>query len=138
MSFDPALIEFVRHKASTLTRGIVAERHYSDPEWAELPNSQKRSMSWLLHVPYSRPQFLAYSVEDLPAVPPLLARTLFGLPLLTWTVRSEEDRRLAARWADQIIFEGWRPLSPRRGKTRPAGRPLKFDEFRTKSGVKSR
>ena len=47
MSFDPALVEFARHKASTLPRGIVAERHYSDGEWAKLPNSQKRSMSWL-------------------------------------------------------------------------------------------
>ena len=108
MSFDPAVVEFARHTASTLPYGIVAERHYSHPEWDGLPNSQKRSMSWLLHAPRSRPQFLAYSVKDLPALPPLLAR-LSGLPLLTWTVRSEEDRKSAARWADQIIFEGWRP-----------------------------
>jgi len=66
-------------------------------------------MAWLLHVPRSRPQFTAYYVKDLPAAPPLLMRNLFGLPLLTWTVRSEADRRTAVRWADQIIFEGWRP-----------------------------
>jgi hypothetical protein len=29
--------------------------------------------------------------------------------LLTWTVRTEKNRRVATRWADQIIFEGWRP-----------------------------
>ena len=35
MSFDPALIEFVRHDASDLPRGIVAERYYSHPVgWA--------------------------------------------------------------------------------------------------------
>src|SRR5215468_4625663 len=28
MSFDPALIEFLRNEASSLPRGIVAERHY--------------------------------------------------------------------------------------------------------------
>jgi glycerophosphoryl diester phosphodiesterase len=38
-----------------------------------------------------------------------MARTFFGLPLLTWTVRTDEDRKLATRWADQIIFEGWKP-----------------------------
>jgi glycerophosphoryl diester phosphodiesterase len=108
MSFDPGLIEFVRHNASGLPRGIVAERHYSHPEWAGLPRSEKRNLSWLLHAPRSRPQFLAYSVKDLPAMPPLVAR-MMGLPLLTWTVRSADDRRAAARWADQIIFEGWRP-----------------------------
>jgi glycerophosphoryl diester phosphodiesterase len=109
MSFDPDLIEAVRQANPALTRGIVAERHYSDPEWRALPFSRKQSLAWLLHAPRSRPQFLAYSVQDLPAAPALLARTLFGLPLLTWTVRSEDNRKRAARWADQIIFEGWRP-----------------------------
>jgi glycerophosphoryl diester phosphodiesterase len=108
MSFDPALIEFVRHEASNMPRGIVAERYYSHPEWDRLPGLQKRNLSWLLHAPRSLPQFLAYSVKDLPATPPLVAR-MMGLPLLTWTVRSVDDRNAAARWADQIIFEGWRP-----------------------------
>jgi len=109
MSFDPVLIEGLRHLGPALTRGIAAERSYSDPEWAKLPRSRKRVMAWLLHAPRSRPQFIAYSVRDLPAAAPQLARTLFGLPLLTWTVRSENDRGVAAGWADQIIFEGWRP-----------------------------
>jgi glycerophosphoryl diester phosphodiesterase len=108
MSFDPALVEFLRYKASSLPRGIVAQRHYSHPEWDVLSHTQKRSMSWLLHVPRSRPQFVAYSVRDLPAIPPLVAR-MMGLPVLTWTVRNADDRNVAARWADQIIFEGWRP-----------------------------
>jgi glycerophosphoryl diester phosphodiesterase len=34
---------------------------------------------------------------------------MFGLPLLTWTVGSDEDRAIAAGFADQIIFEGFRP-----------------------------
>ena len=109
MSFDPDLIEAARHAAPTLKRGIVAERNYSHPEWNKLARAREQNMAWLLHAPRSRPQFLAYSVRDLPAVAPLLARGVFGLPLLTWTVRSEDDRRRASRWADQIIFEGWRP-----------------------------
>jgi glycerophosphoryl diester phosphodiesterase len=109
MSFDPDLIEAVRKTNPNLTRGVVAERHYSDPEWKALPFARRQRLAWLLHTPRSRPQFLAYSVQDLPAVPALLARALFGLPLLTWTVRSDDDRQRAARWADQIIFEGWRP-----------------------------
>jgi hypothetical protein len=34
---------------------------------------------------------------------------VFGLPLLAWTVRSADDRGKAARYADQMIFEGFRP-----------------------------
>ena len=30
-------------------------------------------------------------------------------PLLTWTVRTPEDRERAGRYADQMIFEGFRP-----------------------------
>jgi glycerophosphoryl diester phosphodiesterase len=109
MSFDPTVVEFGRHTASTVPCGIVAERDYSHPEWHQLSSSQRRSMSWLSHAPRSRPQFVAYSVKDLPAMPPLVARMVFRLPLLTWTVRTEDDRKRAARWADQVIFEGWRP-----------------------------
>jgi glycerophosphoryl diester phosphodiesterase len=109
MSFDPAPIEALRHIAPKLTRGIVAERHYSHHEWDALPASAKRRLAFFLHAPRTRPQFIAYSVKDLPSPAPWIACTLFSLPLLTWTVRSTEDRQQAARWADQIIFEGLRP-----------------------------
>jgi glycerophosphoryl diester phosphodiesterase len=55
------------------------------------------------------PQFIAYAVKDLPAALPLAARRLCRMPLLTWTVRSAQDRQRAQRWADQMIFEGFRP-----------------------------
>jgi len=48
-------------------------------------------------------------VRDLPALLPAIARGVFRLPLLGWTVRSTDDRRKAARYADQMIFEGFRP-----------------------------
>jgi glycerophosphoryl diester phosphodiesterase len=66
-------------------------------------------MAYLLHLNRTRPHFIAYSVKDLPAVAPVIMRLIFRLPLLTWTVRSEDDRGRARRWADQIIFEGIRP-----------------------------
>jgi glycerophosphoryl diester phosphodiesterase len=109
MSFDPGMIEGARLIAPKLTRGIVAERRYDHAEWARLTASAKRRLAWLLHATRTRPQFIAYGVKDLPAVAPLVARWVFGLPLLTWTVRSADDRATAARWADQMIFEGWRP-----------------------------
>ena len=109
MSFDPALIKAMRASAPDLPRGIVAERHYGQDEWGPLPPSEKRSMAHLLHIPYTRPHFIAYAVRDLPTVATTIARNILRMPLLTWTVRSEDDRRRAQRYADQIIFEGWRP-----------------------------
>jgi len=66
-------------------------------------------MAFLLHANRTRPHFIAYGVKDLPAAAPLIARMIFRLPLLTWTVRSDDDRQCAARWADQMLFEGIRP-----------------------------
>lgn len=111
MSFDPALVAAVRARAPRVVRGIVAERHYAHAEWDRLPAGRKRGLAWFSHAPATRPHFIAYSVRDLPALAPLVARHLFGRPLLTWTVRSENDRAVAKRWADQIIFEGFRPGS---------------------------
>ena len=109
MSFDPAQIAALRAVAPNLPRGIVAESQYRHHEWRHLPDNSKRALAYFQHALRTRPQFIAYAVSDLPAAIPLVARTMLGLPLLTWTVRTGEDRKRAARWADQMIFEGFRP-----------------------------
>ena len=111
MSFDPDLVAALRTLAPGLTRGIVAERHYDDPEWDELKltEGRKRALAFLLHGLRTRPHFVAYHVDDLPSPGPFVARNLFGLPLLTWTVRNAQQRARAQRFADQMIFEGFRP-----------------------------
>ena len=109
MSFDPAPIAALREIAPGLPRGIVAERHYEHDEWQELTARRKRELAFLLHAPRTRPHFVAYHVKDLPSPGPWFARNVFGLPLLTWTVRTEQDRRRARKWANQMIFEGFRP-----------------------------
>jgi glycerophosphoryl diester phosphodiesterase len=108
MSFDPALVEAVRNMAPTMTRGIVAERYYDHPEWKFLTAMRKRYLAFLLHAPQTKPQFVAYKVSDLPSPGPSIGRALVELPLLTWTVRTDADLRRAKRYADQIIFEGFR------------------------------
>jgi glycerophosphoryl diester phosphodiesterase len=109
MSFDPAQIAALRELAPGRRRGMVAERRYRHREWDQLPAASRRAMTYFQHARRTSPQFIAYSVADLPAAIPALARKLFGLPLLTWTVRSADDRRKAERYADQMIFEGFRP-----------------------------
>jgi glycerophosphoryl diester phosphodiesterase len=106
MSFDPRQIEAVRALAPQLTRGIVAECSYD--EWDGLTDAQRRSFALFLHAPRSRPQFIAYSGADLPGLIPAIARRLFGLPILTWTIRSEAERQRVLRYADQVIFEAFR------------------------------
>ncbi len=109
MSFDPAIIAALRQLAPALPRGIVAEWRYGHDEWNRVSRIEKLKLALLLHAARTRPHFIAYQVRDLPSPAPFLARGMFGVPLLTWTVRTPQDLRTAARWADQMIFEGFRP-----------------------------
>ena len=74
----------------------------------ELSAFARFRLTHMLDFPAARPNFLAYHVDDLP-MPGVALLRQFGLPVLTWTVRSEEQRRRAATYADAIIFEELRP-----------------------------
>jgi glycerophosphoryl diester phosphodiesterase len=109
MSFDPDQVLALRELMPQLPRGIIAERRYDAADWPQATPAQRRGMLHLGHAFRTRPHFVAYCVDDLPAAAPWIARHIFGLPLLTWTVRTPEQRQRAARYANQMIFEGFRP-----------------------------
>jgi glycerophosphoryl diester phosphodiesterase len=109
MSFDPDQVMALREMMPARPRGIIAERAYEEADWLEATPAQRRGMLHLCHAFRTRPHFVAYWVDELPAPAPWIARNIFGLPLLTWTVRTPEQRDRAARYADQMIFEGFRP-----------------------------
>ena len=109
MSFDPDQVVALRELIPSRPRGIVAERYYTAQGWPEASPAQRRDMTHLRHCFHTRPDFVAFHVHELPSPAPWLARNLFGCPLLTWTVRTPEQRARAARYADQMIFEGFVP-----------------------------
>jgi glycerophosphoryl diester phosphodiesterase len=116
MSFDPAIIAWLRENRTRFglggtPLGMVAQASYDNGEadWAGLTAREKFALAQFLHFEATRPDFLAYAVRDLPHAVPYLCRAGLGLPLLTWTVRDTAQAEIAGRWADQIIFEGWRP-----------------------------
>ncbi len=45
--------------------------------------------------------------KSLPSPITRFVREVVRMPLFTWTVRSDEDRLIAAQWADAPIFEGF-------------------------------
>ena len=109
MSFDPDHVVGLRELIPARPRGIVAERHYTAGDWPEASPAQRHGMTHMRHFFRTQPDFVAYWIDELPAVAPWIARNIFGCPLLTWTVRTSDQRQRAARHADQMIFEGFRP-----------------------------
>jgi glycerophosphoryl diester phosphodiesterase len=108
MSFDPGQVAPLRICAPKLTRGLVAEGRSSHAAGESWPARLRTAIAYGRDALATKPQFLAYSIKDLPSALPSAAR-LCGMPVMTWTVRSAADRQRAARWADQMIFEGFRP-----------------------------
>jgi glycerophosphoryl diester phosphodiesterase len=109
MSFDPRQLERLRQNAPRLPRGIIAAKYRPHPYWDLMPAWMRHGMGYLLTALTARPQFVAYAIADLPALAPLFARHVLSMPLLTWAVRTPSERERAGRWADQMIFEGFRP-----------------------------
>ena len=108
-SFDPAIIAHLRSLRAEMPLGIVAEAHYTDPDWSHLPQALKTRLINFLHYDETRPDFLSWHVADFPNAVPFLFRSGLKLPVMAWTVRTGEQRALAALWADQMVFEGFAP-----------------------------
>lgn len=97
MSFDPRVVRWFRVHAPHVVRGLVVTEE----------GQRTLSGRWRRHLALwqARPEFLAYDVRDLPSRFAQAQRRR-GLPLLTWTVRSDELRRRAESHADAAIAEG--------------------------------
>ena len=113
-SFDPDVIAHLRENRAALglertPLGVVAEARYRVGEWAKLTEAKQVELETFAHFDRSRPDFLSWCVRDLPHPTPILCRSGLGLPVMSWTVRTPEQRALAAQWADQMVFEGFAP-----------------------------
>ncbi|WP_377848781.1 glycerophosphodiester phosphodiesterase family protein [Bosea sp. UC22_33] len=108
-SFDPAIVSALRELAPEIPRGIVAMNAYDYGDYDKLSADRKHALANLLHFTESRPDFISWKVTDLDSAAPYLCRNALGLPLMSWTVRTPEERQRAAAMADQMVFEGFRP-----------------------------
>jgi glycerophosphoryl diester phosphodiesterase len=108
-SFDPRVVAALRVMAPERPRGIVGMARYDYPDYEDVAAEEKHAMANLLHYSEMQPDFLSWKVSDLKHAAPFLARAGIGIPVSAWTVRSPQDVALAAAYADQIVFEGFRP-----------------------------
>jgi glycerophosphoryl diester phosphodiesterase len=107
MSFDPAPIAWLKAHAPGLVRGIVAESHYEGSHWARMPVAMRRDLAALAHFPDTDPHFLSWRVADLPSAATERYRGSLARPVICWTVRTDDERLIAAQHADQVTFEGY-------------------------------
>jgi glycerophosphoryl diester phosphodiesterase len=100
MSFNPDVCRWFHDHAPGIVRGLVVTEEGS----TALPDRSWAALTRQLALWRAKPEFLAYDVQDFPARLPQRQRAR-GLPILSWTVRTEAERATAARYADGPIFE---------------------------------
>ena len=131
-SFDHDLAAYLRLRRPHMRRsggpcpiGLLAQASYDGPDWDFLSEEQKRDWTDFDHYDLARPDFLSWNVDDLPHKIPFLVKELSGAPIMTWTVRTPEQREAAHKWADQIVFDG-DPESNRCWRRFSAAEPLRY------------
>jgi glycerophosphoryl diester phosphodiesterase len=96
MSFHPAVSAWFRRHAPHIVRGLVVTE--------ENAHGWKGVLRRHLDLWHAKPDFLAYDIRDLPSRFATAQRAR-GLPVLTWTVRTDTQHATAAEYADAPIYE---------------------------------
>jgi len=107
MSFNPRSMGWFAANAPGIVRGQLSTA-YTHAGARTMPWAQRLALRHMLYTWQSRPHFIGFDVTHLPQWSVALRRRR-GLPVLTWTVRTQAHRDTAAQYADQIIFETFRP-----------------------------
>ena len=101
-AFNPHCMEFFRINAPHVIRGQLSCYFKKD---SNLSRVKRYALKRLMLNKASRPDFIAYSHENLPNR--WVSRT--KLPVLAWTVRSNAEYERVKEFCDNIIFENFKP-----------------------------
>ncbi len=106
-SFDIDVLRVLRKEGLACPVGFVGQARYEHEEWTPLSDATKAVLTDFSFYPEIQPDFLSWCAQDLPHAVPHLCRNGMGMPVMTWTIRSPEERKRVSAYADQIIFEGF-------------------------------
>jgi len=107
MSFDPVQIAWLANEAPNVIRGMVADGAPQD-DYPWLPLSARLSLREFRHIGVTQPDFMSLDKHWLPCPVSRNCRKT-RIPVICWTIRSEQEASDALRWCDQVTFEGYTP-----------------------------
>ena len=102
MSFNPYVLSWFKENAPQILRGQLSSYFKKD----KLSIIKKIVLKRMLLNKIAQPNFIAY---DANALPNRYVRKFNNLPLLAWTVRSQEEYMKVVKYCDNIIFENFEP-----------------------------
>jgi glycerophosphoryl diester phosphodiesterase len=107
MSFNPHAVMAMSQFAPNVPRGLTTSN--LDAEfWPMLPRKRAEELAKIPDFGRTGACFVSHNHEMLDGAPVTTLRKR-GVPILCWTVRSQEQENKARRLADNITFEGYIP-----------------------------
>ncbi|MGB8225198.1 MAG: glycerophosphodiester phosphodiesterase family protein [Polyangiales bacterium] len=104
-SFSPTALRWFRKHAIGAALGLVAGPLTGE----DIPALKKFSSRSLLGALVSRPDFINYDLRAMPDAWIGVISRLASLPVICWTVRTDEDKQKAERLGLNYVFENVRP-----------------------------
>lgn len=101
-SFDPRVVRWLRKNRPEIIRGQLSENYLRKPQ-SKLPLPLKLALSRHLENFLCRPDFIAYDFETRKVLSNTVCRRLWGLEMVSWTLRTPEEHETA-------LAEGWIPI----------------------------
>ncbi len=103
MSFNPFVLSYFKKHASHIIRGQLSGC-FKDSDLSFFKKANLRSMIYTAKARLA--DFIAYEAECLPT---RHTRKFKHLPLLAWTVRSQDEYLNIVKYCDNVIFENFEP-----------------------------
>lgn len=106
MSFNPHMIAAFREAAPDIPVGLTTCA-FPEEDWARLSPARREELALISDFNAVGASFISHDKADL-TNPRVDALKAMGVPILTWTIRSEAEEALARAIAHNVTFEGYR------------------------------
>ena len=106
-SFDPRCVYWLAKNRPDVIRGQLAENYFKRGK--KIPFIGKLFLTSLVFNFLSKPDFIAYRYSDRRDIPYKICKKLWKMPIVSWTVKSEDELNTAVNDNEIPIFEGFIP-----------------------------
>ena len=107
MSFNPHCVAALAALAPHLPRGLTT-CDYAPQDWPTIPRARLSELASIPDFARTGASFISHQASDL-ASPHVAALKARKVPVLCWTIRSEQAEAQARQLADNVTFEGYLP-----------------------------
>lgn len=104
-SFNPLMVAWYRKNRNEVVRGQLSHKFFTQDK----RSARNFLLQNLLLNFYAKPDFIAYEWSDHSALSRVLCAKLYKITSVAWTIKSEEDLRIAGDYFDLFIFDSFVP-----------------------------